>query len=64
MFRVGLGRFGRVMGGVMKMALRRVRVMRGGFVVSRFVMPGRFHMVVSCVLVVFGCLAVMFGCLL
>ena len=54
--------FGGMMARVMKMTLSGVSVMCGLFVVSTFVMLGRFLMVVSCFLVVIRCLAVMFGC--
>jgi hypothetical protein len=53
MFHVKLGRFRRVMRGVVQMSLSRVGVMRGRFVIPRFVMLGGFTMMMGRVFVVF-----------
>jgi hypothetical protein len=63
MLDVQLGGFGGVVGGVMQVALRRVRVVRGGLVVPRFMVPSGFAMVLGGLLVVFRCLEVMLCCL-
>jgi hypothetical protein len=56
--------FGGVMGGMVCVALRRVRMVSGGLVVTRLVMPGGFAMVLRRMLVVFGCFDVVLRCLL
>jgi hypothetical protein len=64
MLNVLFGRFRSVMGGVMEVALGRVRMVRGGFVVTSFVMPGSLAMMSRGVLVMLGCLVMMLGCFL
>lgn len=66
---VGRGRFvvlnvrlGGVMAGVLMIAVREVGVMRGGFVLARFVVLGGFLMVARRVLVMFGCCVMVFRC--
>jgi hypothetical protein len=54
-FDVRLGGFGGVMRSVLVMAVRQVRVMRGGFMLARFVMLGGFLVMASRVFVMFGC---------
>jgi hypothetical protein len=61
---VGLGGFDAVMRGVMVVGMGRVRVVRGGFMVTGFVMASRFAVMPRGVLVVFRCFVMMFGCLL
>lgn len=56
---VELCRLARVMHRVLMMAVRGVRVMAGGFVVARLMVPGRFVMMSRRVLVMLGCLAMM-----
>jgi hypothetical protein len=51
---VVLARLAGVMGGVCRMAVRRMGVMRGFFVVVRLVMPGGLAMVLGSMLVMFG----------
>jgi hypothetical protein len=63
MFNVQFGCFGGVMGCVMRVPLRRVRVMRGYRVVAFLVMLGGFAMVNRRVLVVLRCLVMMHCCL-
>ena len=43
------------MGGVMKMAMGKVRVMRGEVVIARFVMARGFAMMARSMFVMFGC---------
>jgi hypothetical protein len=62
-FNMQLGRFGGVMGCVMRVPLRRMRVMSGYCVVAFFVMLGGFAMVNCRVLVVLRCLVMMRCCL-
>jgi hypothetical protein len=64
MLHMALRRFRRVMRGVVQMALRRMGMMRGRFVVPLLVVLRGFTVMSSCVLVVLGCLRVMFRCLL
>jgi hypothetical protein len=59
MLDVVLRRFRRVMRGMVQVALRGVRVVRGGFVVALFVVCCRFAMVARRVFVVFRCLMMM-----
>lgn len=59
-FHVALGRFGRMMLGVLMMPMRGVRVMRRGFMIARLVVIRRVPMMLRRVLVVLGCLAMMF----
>jgi hypothetical protein len=61
-FDVGLGGFGGVVRSVLMMAVREVRVVRGGFVLSRFVVLGGLLVMASCVFVMLGCCVVMFCC--
>jgi hypothetical protein len=63
MFNVQFGCFGGVMGCVMRVPLRRVRVMRGYRVVAFLVVLGGFAMVNCRVLVVRCCLVMMCCCL-
>jgi hypothetical protein len=58
-FDVKLCRFRRVMGCVVRVALRRVRVVGGRFVVALLVVPRRVPMVLGRELVVLGSLVVM-----
>ena len=60
MLDVVLRRFGRVMRGVVRMPLSRVRVVRGRLVVTLFVMRRRFAVMTRRVFVMFRCLMVMF----
>jgi hypothetical protein len=57
------GRFGGVMGGMMRVPLRRVCMMCGYCVVAFFVMLGGFAMVNRRVLMVLRCLVMMRCCL-
>jgi hypothetical protein len=59
---VVLGRMLGVFGGMHMMAMRRVRVVRGSFVVAFDVMLRGFLVVARSVLVVFRCLGMMMGC--
>jgi hypothetical protein len=61
---VELGRFGCVMGGVVRVSVGRVRMVSGCLMVARFIMPGGFPMVGRRVVVVFGGFEVMLCCLL
>lgn len=61
---VQLRRFGCVMGGVVRVAICRVRVVSGGLVVTRLVMPGGFTMVGRRVLVMLRGFEMMLCCLL
>ena len=54
-------RFGRVVRGVMQMALRDVRMMRGGVRLTRVMARGRFPVVTCGVLMVFSGFAMMLG---
>lgn len=60
---VGFGCLGGVVGGVVQVALRRVRVVGGRLVVAGFMMLGGFAMVRRRMLVVFGCLKMVLRCL-
>jgi hypothetical protein len=60
---VQFGRFGGVMGCVVRVAMGRVRVVSGSLVVARLMVPGGFAMMLGRSLVVFRCLAMMRGCL-
>jgi hypothetical protein len=60
MFDVQLRGLGGMVRCMMQVALGRVRVMRGSFVVPRIVVPGRFAMMARRVLVVFSRLMVVF----
>ena len=60
---VQFGRFGGVMGCVMRMPLRRVCVVSGCLVVTRLMVPGGFAMVLGRVLVVLCCFDVVLRCL-
>jgi hypothetical protein len=57
-------RFAGVMGCVLSVALRRVRVMGCGFVIAGFVMLAGFTMMACGVFVMFCCLSVMVRCFL
>lgn len=59
-----LGGFRSVMRGVVEVALGRVCMVRSGFVVAAFVMPGGLAVMSSGVLVMLGCLMMMLGCFL
>jgi len=61
---VRLRRFRGVMRGVMKMSLSRMRVMRRGFVIAFFVVPGSLAMMMGRMLVMFGSFEMMLGSLL
>jgi hypothetical protein len=63
-FRVRLCRFSGVVRRMMQMTLRRVAVMRGGFMIARFVVHRRFTVMPRGVFVVLGCLVMMLCCLL
>jgi hypothetical protein len=63
-FDVGFGGFRGVVRGVMMMAMRQVRVMRGEMMIAGFVMARGFAMMPGSVLVVFGCFVMMLGGLL
>ena len=56
-------RLGCVVSGVMRVAMRQVRMVSGCLVVASLIVPGRFAMVPRRVLVVFGCFMVMLRCL-
>ena len=60
---VELGRFRRVMSGVMGVPVRRVSVVSRRLVIAGFVVPGGFAMVVCRLLVVLCCLMMMARCL-
>ena len=60
---VQFGRFGCMMGCVMQVSLRQVRVVSGCLVVTSLMKPGGFAMVLSRMLVVLRCFDVMFRCL-
>jgi hypothetical protein len=64
MFRVKLGRLCRMVGCMMQVTLRHMRVVRCCFVVASFVMVRRFVMMPNGMFVVFGCLAMVFCCFL
>jgi hypothetical protein len=64
MFDVSLGGFRGVVRGVMMMAMRQVRVMRGEMMIAGFVMARGFAMVARSVLMVFGCFVVVLSGLL
>jgi hypothetical protein len=59
---VGLCSFAGMVGSVLSVSMRGVRVMRSCFVVSRFVMLPRLSVMTSGVLVMVGCFIVMIGC--
>jgi hypothetical protein len=61
---VMLGRFRGVVGGVVRVALRGVRVVGRHFVFPVFMMRGRFAVVLRREFVMFGCLVMMFRCFL
>jgi hypothetical protein len=63
MFHVQLCSFRSVMGGVMRVPVGCVRMVRGGFMVTCLVMLCRLAMVSSCMIVVFGRLMMMLCCL-
>ena len=63
-FNVQFCRFRCVVGGVMRVTIGCVRVVSGGLVVARLVMPGGFTMMGRCVLVVLCGLEMMLRCLL
>jgi len=63
MLNVQFSRFGGVMVCVVRVAVCRVRVVSGGFVVTCFIMPGGFAMVSGRVVVVLGCLVMVLCCL-
>jgi hypothetical protein len=63
MLHVELGRFRRVMRGVMQMSLCRVGVVRGRFVIARFVMLGSLAMMMGRVFVVLSRFLMMLRCL-
>jgi len=63
-FCVFLGGFGCVMGCVVRVALRRLRVVGGLLVIPLIVMSSSLEVMLGCALVVLGCFAVMVGCLL
>jgi hypothetical protein len=54
--------FGGVMGGVVRVSLRRVGVVSGCLVVTRLMMPGGFAMVLRRLLVVLCCLVMVLCC--
>jgi hypothetical protein len=54
-FGVGLGGFRGVVGGMVKMALRGVGVMRRGVMIASFVVFSGFAMMASCVFVMVCC---------
>ncbi len=60
---VQFGRFGGVMGGVVGVPLRRVRVVSGCLVVTSLMMPGGFAMVLRRLLMVFRCFDMVLCCL-
>jgi hypothetical protein len=55
-------RLGCVMGGVMRVSMSQVCVVRGGFVVTSLIVLGGFAMMRRRLLVVFGCFSVMLRC--
>jgi hypothetical protein len=59
-FHVQFCRFRSVMCSVVRVPVGCVSVMRGGFVVAAFVVPGGLTMMSSRVFVVFGCFMMMF----
>ena len=59
-FGMQLRGFRRVMGGVMQVSMSCMSVMRRRLVVAVFVVPCRFAMVLSRLVVVIGCLVMMF----
>jgi len=59
MLYVGLRRFSGMMLGVLVMPVRRMGVMRRGFVVTRLMVVRGMTMMLGRVFVVFGCLAMM-----
>ena len=59
MFRVCLGCFCSVVGGVVQMTLCSMRVMRRGFVIAALVVPSGFTMVPRRMFVMFRCFVVM-----
>ena len=61
---VGFSRFCGVVGGVVRVAIRRVRVVSGRLVVACFMMLCRFAMVVCRMLVMLRGLHMMLSCLL
>jgi hypothetical protein len=61
-FDVRLRGLGGVMRSVLMMAVREMRVVRGGFVLPCFVMLGGFFVMTGRVFVVFGCRVMMFSC--
>jgi hypothetical protein len=63
MFHVQFGRFCCVVSCVVRMAMGRVRMMRGGLMVAVFVVLGGFAMVPGCVFMMFRCLVMMLRCL-
>ena len=64
MLGVGFGCLGRMMGRVVKMALRCVSVMCGFLMISRFMMSCCLTVVMRGLFVMVGCVAVMLCCLL
>ena len=56
-------RLGCVMGSVMRVSMRQVRVVSGCLVVTSFIMPGSFAMMRRRLLVVFSCFGVLLRCL-
>jgi len=64
MFHMRLGRFGAVMGRMLKVSVSGVRVVRSLLMVAGFMVAGSFAVVKSCLLVMLGCLVMMFGGLL
>jgi hypothetical protein len=63
-FDVSLRGFGGMMRGVMMMAMRQVRVMRGEMMIAGFVVARGFAMMPGSVFVMFGCFVVVLGGLL
>jgi hypothetical protein len=63
MLHVEFGCFCCVVCGMVRMAMGRVSMMRGGLVVTAFVVLGGFAMVPGCVLMMFRCLVMMLCCL-
>ena len=59
---VGLGGFGGVVCGVMKMAVCDLSVMSGEVMIAVFVVARGFAIMVGCVVMVFSCFVVMLGC--
>lgn len=56
---VGLGSFGGVVCGMVKMALGDMGMMRGGMVIAGFMASSGLAMVPGCEFVVFGCFTMM-----